>query len=88
MASAQAPDFGAVDDVAREAIQSGEIPGIVVLVGRHDEILLHRAWGFRRVVPDAQPMAPDTVFDIASLTKPLGTSLAVMSLYWVPVPGA
>jgi uncharacterized protein YbbC (DUF1343 family)/CubicO group peptidase (beta-lactamase class C family) len=77
---AQAPDFGAVDDVAREAIQSGEIPGIVVLVGRHDDILLHRAWGFRRVVPDTQPMALDTIFDIASLTKPLGTSLAVMSL--------
>ena len=80
MASAQAPDFGAVDDVAREAIQSGEIPGMVVLVGRHDQILLHRAWGSRRVFPDAQPMGVDTIFDIASLTKPLGTSIAVMSL--------
>jgi uncharacterized protein YbbC (DUF1343 family)/CubicO group peptidase (beta-lactamase class C family) len=79
-AFAQAPDFGAVDDIAREAIQSGEIPGIVVLAGRHDEILLQRAWGFRRVVPDSQPMAVDTIFDIASLTKPLGTALAVMSL--------
>jgi len=79
-ASAQAPDFAGVDDVAREAIQSGEIPGIVVLVGRHDEVLLRRAWGFRRVYPDAQPMATDTIFDIASLTKPFGTSLAVMSL--------
>ncbi|PYM22994.1 MAG: serine hydrolase [Candidatus Rokuibacteriota bacterium] len=79
-ASAQAPDFGALDDVAREAIQSGEIPGIVALVGRHDETLLLRAWGFRRVLPDSQPMATDTVFDIASLTKPFGTSLAVMSL--------
>ena len=79
-ASAQAPDFGAVDDVAREAIQSGEIPGIVVLVGRGDEILFQRAWGFRRLIPDAQPMNVDTVFDIASLTKPMGTSLAVMSL--------
>jgi len=78
--SAQPSDFGGVDDVARDALQSGEIPGIVVLVGRHDEILLHRAWGFRRVYPDAQPMAVDTIFDIASLTKPLGTSLAVMSL--------
>ena len=80
VASAQALDFGAVDDVAREAIQSGEIPGIVVLVGRHDEVLLRRAWGSRRLVPDAQPMTLDTIFDIASLTKPFGTSLAVMSL--------
>ena len=29
----QAPDFTGVDDAAREAVQSGEIPGIVVLVG-------------------------------------------------------
>ena len=80
VAFAQVPDFGAVDEVAREAIQSGEIPGMVVLVGRHDEVLLLRAWGARRLVPDTQPMSTDTVFDIASLTKPFGTSLAVMSL--------
>ena len=36
----QTPDFTRVDDAAREAVQSGEIPGIVVLVGRGDEILL------------------------------------------------
>ncbi len=79
-AGGQSLDFSAVDEVARDAIQSGEIPGIVVLVGRHDETLLLKAWGSRRVVPDAQPMTTDTVFDIASLTKPFGTSLAVMSL--------
>jgi uncharacterized protein YbbC (DUF1343 family) len=79
-ACAQAPDFSAVDDIAREAIQSGEIPGIVVVVGRGDEVLLEQAWGVRRVIPDTQPMTIDTIFDIASMTKPMGTSLAVMSL--------
>jgi uncharacterized protein YbbC (DUF1343 family)/CubicO group peptidase (beta-lactamase class C family) len=79
-ASAQPFDFSAVDEVAREAVQSGEIPGIVVLIGRHDDVLLLRAWGFRRVLPEPQPMTTDTIFDIASLTKPLGTTLAVMSL--------
>jgi uncharacterized protein YbbC (DUF1343 family) len=77
---AQAPDLGALDDVAQEAIQSGEIPGMVVLVGRHDDVLLLKAWGVRRVIPDSQPMTTDTIFDIASLTKPMGTALAVMSL--------
>jgi len=76
----QAPDFTGVDDAAREAVQSGEIPGIVVLVGRGNEILLHRSYGSRRLVPDMTPMTVDTIFDIASLTKPLGTTLAVMSL--------
>ena len=75
----QTPDFTGVDDAAREAVQSGEIPGIVVLVGRRNEILLHRSYGSRRLVPDMARMTVDTIFDIASLTKPLGTTLAVMS---------
>jgi uncharacterized protein YbbC (DUF1343 family)/CubicO group peptidase (beta-lactamase class C family) len=79
-ASAQAPDFAAVDQAAREAVQSGEIPGIVVLVGRGDDVLLLRAYGWRRLVPTPAPMALNTIFDIASLTKPLGTTLAVLSL--------
>jgi uncharacterized protein YbbC (DUF1343 family)/CubicO group peptidase (beta-lactamase class C family) len=79
-ASAQALDFTAVDAAARDAVQSGEIPGVVVLVGRGDDVLLLRAYGWRRVVPDPAPMVLDTIFDIASLTKPLGTTLAVMSL--------
>jgi uncharacterized protein YbbC (DUF1343 family)/CubicO group peptidase (beta-lactamase class C family) len=78
--AAQPVDLTAVDDVAREALQSGEIPGIVVLAGRGDDVLLHRAYGSRRLVPDAAPMTTDTIFDIASLTKPLGTTLAVMAL--------
>jgi uncharacterized protein YbbC (DUF1343 family) len=79
-ASAQPVDFAAVDEVAREAVQSGEIPGVVVLAGRGDTVLLVRAYGSRRLVPDVAPMTTDTIFDVASLTKPLGTTLAVMAL--------
>ena len=77
---AQSLDFSGVDAAATDAIASGEIPGVVVLVGRGDDVLFHRAWGSRAVVPQPLPMRPDTIFDIASLTKPLGTTLAVMSL--------
>jgi len=77
---AQPLDFAAVDEVAREAVQSGEIPGVVVLVGRGNDVLLRRAYGSRRLVPAPAPMTTDTIFDIASLTKPLGTTLAVMTL--------
>jgi uncharacterized protein YbbC (DUF1343 family)/CubicO group peptidase (beta-lactamase class C family) len=79
-AAAEPPDLADVDEAANDAVASGEIPGVVVLVGRGDEILLHRAYGSRRLVPDARPMTPDTIFDIASLTKPVGTTLAVLSL--------
>jgi uncharacterized protein YbbC (DUF1343 family)/CubicO group peptidase (beta-lactamase class C family) len=73
-------DFSGIDEAANEAVASGEVPGVVVLVGRGDDILLHRAYGSRRVLPHPVPMTLDTIFDIASLTKPVGTTLAVMSL--------
>ncbi len=80
LAAAERPDFSAVDEAARDAVASGEIPGVVVLVGQGDDVLYHRAFGSRSLVPAVTPMLPDTVFDIASLTKPFGTTLAVMSL--------
>ncbi|MBI4245560.1 MAG: serine hydrolase, partial [Candidatus Rokubacteria bacterium] len=80
VAPAAAADFSAVDTAVSDAVASGDVPGAVVLVGRGDEVLLDRAWGLRATVPERAPMTTDTIFDIASLTKPLGTALAVMSL--------
>jgi uncharacterized protein YbbC (DUF1343 family)/CubicO group peptidase (beta-lactamase class C family) len=73
-------DLAGVDEAASDAVASGEIPGVVALVGRGDEILLHRAYGSRRLVPAREPMTRDTIFDVASLTKPVGTTLAVLAL--------
>jgi len=77
---AAAPDFTGVDDAMKDAVTSGEIPGVVVLVGRGGETLYHRALGWRVTVPEPAPMAPSTIFDLASMTKPLGTTLAMMAL--------
>jgi uncharacterized protein YbbC (DUF1343 family)/CubicO group peptidase (beta-lactamase class C family) len=77
---AESVPFAGLDEAVRDAVQSGEVPGAVLLVGRGDEVLLLRAYGLRRVIPTPTPMTLDTVFDIASLTKPLGTTLAVMAL--------
>ncbi|OGK99256.1 MAG: hypothetical protein A3E31_07940 [Candidatus Rokubacteria bacterium RIFCSPHIGHO2_12_FULL_73_22] len=79
-APARARDFSAVDEAAGDAVASGELPGAVVLVGQGDRVLFHRAYGARRLLPAPQPMTEDTIFDLASLTKPLGTTLAVMAL--------
>src|SRR3982751_2168347 len=73
-------DLSGIDEAMTDAVKSGEIPGAVVLVGRGDETLYFRAAGSRRLVPDPLPMTRETVFDIASLTKPFATTLAVMSL--------
>ena len=68
-----------IDRAVREAIQGGQTPGAVVLLGCGDEVLYHAAWGLRMVAPERRPMLPDTVFDLASVTKPF-TATAVMQL--------
>src|SRR5690349_902432 len=77
---ASAQDWSGIDEAAVDAVGSGEVPGVVVLIGRGDQVLYRRAWGSRRIVPEHVAMTEDTIFDIASLTKPFGTTLAVMSL--------
>jgi uncharacterized protein YbbC (DUF1343 family)/CubicO group peptidase (beta-lactamase class C family) len=77
---ARASDFVAIDEALTDAVASGEIPGAVVLIGRGDETLYFRAAGARRLVPEPAPMTRDTIFDVASLTKPFATTLAIMRL--------
>src|SRR3989449_10569423 len=73
-------DFSGIDEGATDAVASGEIPGVVVLVGRGDDILFQGAYGSRRFLPKSSSMTVDTIFAIASLTKPVGTTIAVMAL--------
>lgn len=80
VAASSSPEFAEIDAITRETIASGELAGAVVLVGRGSQVLYLRAFGQRSVAPEAAPMTPATVFDIASLTKPVGTTLALMAL--------
>jgi uncharacterized protein YbbC (DUF1343 family) len=74
------PRFAAVDAAVAAAIEAGKLPGCVLVVGRHDQVLLRKAYGSRALLPSPVPMTLDTVFDLASLTKPLATSTSVMIL--------
>jgi uncharacterized protein YbbC (DUF1343 family)/CubicO group peptidase (beta-lactamase class C family) len=69
-----------IDDVVREAIAAKKLPGAVVVVGRGDTIVWRKAYGERVVQPLAEPMTLDTIFDMASLTKVVATTPAVMKL--------
>ena len=51
-----------------------------MLVGRGDDVLFEKAYGRRALVPSAEPMTLDTIFDLASLTKVVATTTAVMRL--------
>jgi uncharacterized protein YbbC (DUF1343 family)/CubicO group peptidase (beta-lactamase class C family) len=69
-----------IDTVVEAAMAAGQTPGAVVLVGRGDRVLHRQAYGNRALVPAREPMTVDTVFDLASLTKVVATTPAVMSL--------
>ncbi len=69
-----------IDDLVREAMAAKSTPGAGVVVGQGDKTLYERAFGFRATVPAEEPMTLDTVFDLASLTKVVATTTAVMTL--------
>jgi len=55
-------------------------PGAVLLVAQGEDIVFFHNVGNRAVKPIPLPMEKDTIFDLASLTKPLATTLATMKL--------
>lgn len=69
-----------IEEVVQEGLDRGRMPGCVVLVGRNGKVVYHRAFGHRQLVPEKQEMKTDTVFDLASLTKPIATATCVMLL--------
>ncbi len=69
-----------VDSVIEQAIAKDEIPGGVLLVGSHGRIVWRKAYGSRAILPKREAMTPDTIFDLASLTKVFATTAAVMKL--------
>ncbi len=77
---AWARDLNAIDQAVDTALREKKLPGCVVVIGRRDEILFRRAYGQRALEPVKLPMTLDTVFDIASLTKPVATASSIMVL--------
>lgn len=60
-----------IDELVRRAIRAGRTPGAVVVVGRRSGVVFERAYGRRAILPEREDMTPDTIFDLASLTKPM-----------------
>jgi len=70
----------AVDAVIQQAISDGSIPGAVLIVGHNGQVVYRKAYGARALEPRREVMTLDTVFDLASLTKVVATTTAVMQL--------
>jgi len=72
--------LAAIAPLVEEAIGAGKCPGAVVLAGDRGRVIYRRAFGYRSLVPEKLPMTTETIFDVASLTKAVATTTAVMQL--------
>src|ERR1035441_6014412 len=69
-----------IASVVEAAVKANKIPGAVVLIGHEGHVVYRKAFGERALVPERLPMAVDTMFDMASMTKVMATTTAVMQL--------
>ncbi|MBL8867891.1 MAG: serine hydrolase, partial [Planctomycetia bacterium] len=69
-----------IDAVVEAAIQKANCPGAVVVVVHGDAVVYRKAFGHRQLVPVKEPMTFETVFDLASLTKPIATGTSISLL--------
>ncbi len=69
----------AVRELMKGGTEEGIFPGGVLLVATQDQVVFFEAFGRARLAPE-RPMTTETVFDLASLTKPLATTVSMMVL--------
>jgi len=79
MTASSLPNESDVHQLMQQALDEGVFPGAVLLAARNSDIFLHQAWGVADL-SSGRPVTVDTVYDLASLTKPLATTLAMMRL--------
>ena len=77
---AVALNLSAVDSIIQQAIHDATIPGAVLIVGHNGQVVYRKAYGSRALEPRREGMTLDTIFDLASLTKVIATTTAVMQL--------
>jgi CubicO group peptidase (beta-lactamase class C family) len=69
-----------LEQCVTDRITHGDLPGAVVLVAKDGRLLYYGAFGYAMITPQMRPMMPDTIFDMASLTKCLATTTSIMLL--------
>ena len=74
-------DLDQIAGIVRTEIEAGRIPGAVIEIGQGERVIYRGAFGYREFQPRRIVMTPDTIFDLASLTKPVATTVAIMQLH-------
>ncbi len=69
-----------IDSIANDGIAAGAMPGCVVLVARNGKIVFEKAYGTYNYNKPG-PVALQSIYDMASVTKICATTISVMKLY-------
>lgn len=69
-----------IDALVEEAIADGQTPGAVVAIGRGNKLAFLRAYGDRQTEPTVEKATPDTLYDLASVTKVASTAIGIAIL--------
>jgi beta-N-acetylhexosaminidase len=73
--------FYQVDSIVSDAIDKGAFPGCVVLAAKDGKIVYQKAYGHHQYHPASPLTKPESIFDLASVTKISATTLSIMKLY-------
>lgn len=69
-----------IDSVVIKNLNEGNMPGAVIVVGGKDGVVFRKAYGSSWLVPEKKLMTVETIFDLASVTKPVATATSIMIL--------
>ena len=71
-----------IDRIVKRGISAGGYPGAAVVVGRRGYSVFEKGYGRLGWTSSSNPVVPDeSIYDLASLTKVVGTTTAAMILY-------
>jgi CubicO group peptidase (beta-lactamase class C family) len=74
------PDHQQIQALLEKGVTDGVYPGAVMVVAKQGKVVFFEAVGQASRIPQSAPMKKETIFDLASLTKPLVTTLVLMKL--------
>jgi CubicO group peptidase (beta-lactamase class C family) len=69
-----------IDKTAQQAIDEKKTPCVAVLVAKDGKVVYKKAFGYASIEPEKKLLTDDMIFDLASVSKPVGTGTAVMML--------
>lgn len=72
--------FATAAALVEETVEKKDVPGAVLLIVHRGQVAHRQCWGYAGLSPVKRTMTCDTLFDLASLTKPIATGSALALL--------